>query len=65
MEDDGARLMKAASNDGGLGEWDVTAQGRMHNLLEEANRDLGSDLEVRVSSEKKTVLEECQKKEIR
>ncbi len=25
MEDDGAGLMKAASNDGGLGEWEVTA----------------------------------------
>ncbi len=25
MEDDGAGLMKAASNDDGLGEWDVTA----------------------------------------
>jgi hypothetical protein len=26
MEDDGAGLMKAASNDGGSGEWDVTAR---------------------------------------
>jgi hypothetical protein len=25
MEDEGARLMKAVSNDSGLGEWDGTA----------------------------------------
>jgi hypothetical protein len=25
MEDDGAGLMKATNNDGGLGEWDGTA----------------------------------------
>jgi hypothetical protein len=50
MEDDGVGLMRAANNDGGLGEWDGTALEEWRSFWRKPTEVWEAIREVRVSS---------------